>query len=118
MAVARAAAGDTDDTAEQGEQDRLGEELRADMASGGAQRAAQADLGAAFEDRDDHDVGDAYRTDKQRDGTETQEQAVERALRVGPGDQSSRGLAHVDLVGRSRGWPWRPSTPDGMHLAG
>src|SRR5262245_54308385 len=42
--------------AEQGEQDRLGEELAADVALGCTERSAQADLGAAFEDTDEHDV--------------------------------------------------------------
>ena len=50
---------DADGSAEQSEQDGFGEELGADVAFGGAEGAAQADLGAAFEDGDDHDVGDA-----------------------------------------------------------
>ena len=41
---------DTDGPAEQREQDRLGEELRADVALGRAERATEADLGAALED--------------------------------------------------------------------
>ena len=78
--------GDAGGAAEQGEQDRLGEELGADVALGGAERAAQADLGAAFEHGDDHDVGDADGADEQRDGAEPEEEAVERALGVGAGD--------------------------------
>ena len=50
------------------------------MPSGGAEGAAQSDLGAAFEDGDDHDVGDADRADEQGDGAEAEEQAVEGAL--------------------------------------
>ena len=69
------------------------------MAFGGAEGAAQADLGAAFEDGDDHDVGDADRADEQGDGAEAEEQAVERALGVGLGDQGVGGLADVDLAG-------------------
>ena len=90
---------DAGEAAEQGEQDRLGEELGADVAFGGAERAAEADLGAAFEHRDDHDVGDADGADEQGDGAEPEEEAVEGALGVGAGAERGRGLADVDLVG-------------------
>ena len=63
---------------------------RADLRSGGAERAAQADLRAAFEHADDHDVGDADRADEQRDGAEAEEQAVEGALGVGFGGERAR----------------------------
>jgi hypothetical protein len=59
---------------------------------GGAQSTAQADLGAAFEDGDDHDVGDADRADQQGDRAEAEEQGVERALGVGFGGQRGGGL--------------------------
>src|SRR6266536_2413678 len=49
--------GDPGAAAGQREQDGLGQELDADVAFGGAQRPAQPDLGPAFEDGDDHDVG-------------------------------------------------------------
>jgi signal transduction histidine kinase len=52
-------------------------------ALGRAQRAAQADLGAAFQHGDDHDVGDADGPDEQGHRAEAEEQAVERALGVG-----------------------------------
>jgi hypothetical protein len=42
--------GDADGAAEESEQDGFGEELGADVALGGAERAAQSDLGAAFQD--------------------------------------------------------------------
>jgi hypothetical protein len=45
--------------AEQRQEQGLGEELPGDVQPGGAQRPAQADLGAAFQDGDDHNVGDA-----------------------------------------------------------
>jgi hypothetical protein len=51
--------GDAGDAADEGEQDRFGQELRADVPSRGAEGAAEADLGAPFEDADQHDVGDA-----------------------------------------------------------
>ena len=47
-----------DDAADDGEQDRLPEELRADLALRRAEGAPEADLRPAFQDRDDHDVGD------------------------------------------------------------
>ena len=78
---------DTGDAAGQGQQDRLGQELGADLAAGGAQRPAQPDLGAAFQHRDDHDVGHPDRADQQRDRAQSEEQGVERALRVGPGGE-------------------------------
>ena len=94
-----APAADADGAADEGEQDRFGKELDADVAFGGAERAAQPDLGAAFEDGDDHDVGDADCADEERDGAEAQEEAVEGALGVGLGDEGGRGLADVDLAG-------------------
>ena len=70
------------------------------MPLGGAERAAQSDLGAALEDADEHDVGDADGADEQRDGAEAEEETVERALRVGAGGERGGGLADVDLVRR------------------
>jgi hypothetical protein len=64
----------------------------------GAEGAAQSDLGAALEDGDDHDVGDADRADDERDGTEAEEHAIEGAFGVGPGDQGGGGLADVDAA--------------------
>src|SRR5712691_1752440 len=85
--------------AEQGEEDRLGEELRADLAFGSAEGAAKADLGATFEDADQHDVADPDRADQQRDCAEAEEEAVEGALCGGAGGERGGGLADVDLVG-------------------
>ena len=92
MDDARGAAG-------QGQQDRLGQELGADLAPGGAQRPAQPDLGAALEHGDDHDVGHPDRADQQRDRAEAEEQGVERAAGVGLGGERGRGLGDVDLAG-------------------
>ena len=52
--------------------------------------AAQPDLGAPFEDGDDHDVGHADGADQQRDRAQAEEQAVERAGGVGLGGQRRR----------------------------
>src|SRR5206468_12560238 len=41
--------GDAGGAAEEGEEDRLGKELSSDLAFGGAEAAAEADLGAALE---------------------------------------------------------------------
>ena len=76
MAVAADADDGAGDAAEDGEEQGFGEELFGDVAAGGAERAAQADLGAAFEDGDDHDVGDADAADEQGDRAEAEEQAV------------------------------------------
>jgi hypothetical protein len=46
----RGAEGDAEDAAEQSEENGFGEELGADVRFGGAEGAAQADFGAAFED--------------------------------------------------------------------
>lgn len=54
----------TGDAAERREGDRFDDELAADVASGGSERAAQSDLGASFDDGDDHDVRDADSTDE------------------------------------------------------
>ena len=82
-----------------GEQDRLAEELRPDLALGRAEGAAEADLRAAFQHRDDHDVGDADGADDQRHDPEPEEEAVERSGRGGAGGERVGGLADVDLVG-------------------
>ncbi len=78
--------------------DRFGKELCPDLPFGRAEAAAQADLAAALEDADEHDVGDADGADEQRDGAESEEEAIEGALRVGAGGERSGGLADVDLV--------------------
>jgi hypothetical protein len=49
--------------------------LGSDLAFGGAEAAAEADLGAALEHANKHDVGDADRADQQRDGAEAEEQS-------------------------------------------
>jgi len=89
---------DADDAAGQGQQDGLGQELSADLAAGGAQRPAQPDLRAAFQHRDDHDVGHPDRADQQRDRPQSEEQGVERALGVGLGGERVRGLGDGDLA--------------------
>src|SRR4029453_15345899 len=85
--------------AQQRQQQRLDHELGADVALGGAQGAAQADLGAALQHADDHDVGDADPTDQQRHPAKPQQQRVERALGGGLGGQRVGGAGDLDLVG-------------------
>jgi hypothetical protein len=48
--------------------ERLGGELQADVAAGGPEPPAQADLAAALQHGDDHDVGDAKPADQQGPG--------------------------------------------------
>src|SRR5262245_7004257 len=84
--------------AEDGEHDGFGQELGADLPPGRAEGAAEADLGPSFQDGDDHDVGDSYAPDKQGDRAEAEEQAVERALGRGAGDQRGRGAADLDAA--------------------
>ena len=69
-----------EDAADRRQQRRLGQELEADVAAGRAERAAQADLAAALEHRDHHDVRDPDRADQQRHGAEPQQQRRELAL--------------------------------------
>ena len=64
------------DAAEDRQEQGFGQELLGHVAAAGAQGPAQADLGAAFEDGDDHDVGDADPADEQGDGAEAEEQPV------------------------------------------
>ena len=66
--------------ARRGQQQRLDEELRADVAAGRAERAAQADLRPALQHRDDHRVGDADAADQQRDRAEAEEQPGQRVV--------------------------------------
>jgi hypothetical protein len=63
--------------AEQCEQQRLGQELATDVRPGRAQGAPQADLRAALQHRDHHDVGDAHAADQQGDRPEPQQQRGE-----------------------------------------
>ena len=72
------------------------------MAAGGAERSAEADFGAAFEDGDDHDVGDADAADEQGDGAEAEEQPVVGAL---GGDFGFEDVRRGRLTRRSRGRP-------------
>jgi hypothetical protein len=81
------------------EQDRLGQELCADLSAGRAERPPEPDLRAAFEHADDHDVRHTNRAHEQRDGAEPEEQAVEGALSVSTGGERGRWLADVDFVG-------------------
>ena len=112
------ACSDADGATDEGEEDGLGEELDADVASGGPEGAAQPDLGSAFEDRDDHDVGHPDRSDEEGDGAETQEEAVEGALGVGLGDEGGRGLGDVDLAWVLRVGGGGEQVVDGVDLAG
>ena len=109
---------DTDGAADKSEKDGFGEELDADVASGGPKRAAQPDLGAALEDRDDHDVGHPDRPDEERHGAETQEEAVEGTLGVGSGDEGGRGLGDVDLAGVLRVGGGTEQVVDGVDVGG
>jgi hypothetical protein len=56
--------------ADRGQQQRFGQELCGDVSAGGAERGAQADLGAALEHGDDHHVDDPDAADEQRDSAE------------------------------------------------
>src|SRR5262249_60681717 len=75
------------------------QELGPDLPPGRAEGAPEADLGAAFQDRDDHDVGDSDAPHQQGHRAEAEEQAVERAFGRGPGDQGRRGAADLDVAG-------------------
>ena len=114
----RAPSSDADGAADEGEQDGLSEELDADVAFGGAERAPQSDLGSSFEDGDDHDVGHPDRPDQERHRAETQEEVVEGALGVGLGDKGGRRLGHVDLAGVLRVGGGGQQVVDRVDLAG
>ena len=95
MAVAAAADDGAGQAAEERQEEGFGQELLGDVAAGGAQGAAQADLGAAFEDGDDHDVGDADAADEQGDGAQAEEQAVVGAFGGDLGLQDVGGVGDV-----------------------
>jgi len=59
---------------------------------GGPESTAQPDLGASFEDGDDHDLGHPDRTDDEGHRAKAQDQAVESALGVGLGVGLDVGL--------------------------
>src|SRR3972149_2975470 len=90
---------DADGAAETGEEDGFGEELDEDVAPGGAEGAAEADLGATLENADEHDVGDTHRADEEGDGAEAEEEAVEGAFGFGTGFQRGRRPADGDFAG-------------------
>src|SRR5580698_8224036 len=95
-----------DDGAGQAAEDRqehgLGQELLGDVAPGGTQGPTQADLGAALQDRDDHDVGDADAADEEGHGAETEEQYVIDPLGGHLGLQDVRRIADRHDVGVGR----------------
>ena len=83
---------DADDAAES-EQDRLAEELDR-MCPLVAPSARRRPISRSpFEHGDHHDVGDADAADEERHGAEPEEQRVEGALRLGPGDECVRWSA-------------------------
>jgi hypothetical protein len=58
------ASGNAECAADESEEDGLGKELDPDVASRGAQGAAQPDFGSSLQDGDDHDVGHPDCTDQ------------------------------------------------------
>ena len=90
---------DPSDPAEQRQQDRLAEELDADVHRARSERAPQADLRAALEHGDDHHVRDPHAAHQQRDGAQAQEHGGERALGVGARLQRGGGAADGRVFG-------------------
>ena len=90
---------DAGDPAGEREQQRLGQELDAEVPSRRAERAAEADLRPALEDRDHHDVRDPDAADQERDRAEPEEQRREGALGRGARLDRIRRARDVDLVG-------------------
>lgn len=86
----------------QGAENCLGEELNPDLALGGSEGAAQADLRAAFRHGDDHDVGHAYGTAEQGDRA-----AGRRRCRTISRHTQIRSPGKVRLMPRS----WVAATP-------
>jgi hypothetical protein len=99
---------DAGGAADQGHQDGLGQELRADLAAGGAEHPAQPDLLAASQNRDDHDVGHPDRADQQRDRAQAKEQRVEWPLASAWAVSASEGWETVTWFGFT-GLAWSPS---------
>ena len=64
----------------------------------GTLAAAEPDLGASFQHRDDHGVGDADGADDQGYGAQAEEQPVECGFRGGAGDQRVGGSGDGGLV--------------------
>src|SRR5262249_61970237 len=89
-----------------------------DLSFGGAEGAPQADFRAAFKDADEHDVCNADGADKEGDGAESEEQAVEGALCFGAGGEGGGGLADVGFVGRFGGGGGGQERMEGGGLAG
>ena len=70
---------DADHAAEQGQRQRLDQELGEDVAAARADRLADADLAGPLADRDQHDVHDPDAADDQRDRGDPAEQEGQRA---------------------------------------
>ena len=62
--------------------------------------ATEADLRAAFQYRDDHNIGDTDGTYDQCHHSEPEKEAIERPRRGGPGSEHIGRLAHGRLVRR------------------
>jgi hypothetical protein len=61
--------------------------LKSDVVSGGADRSAESDFASAFEDGDDHRVGDADAADQKRDRAEREQQSGEDFIDGGAGGE-------------------------------
>ena len=89
----------------------LGQDLQADVAPRGAERAAQPDLPAPFEDRQHHDVRDSDRADQKRHRAESEQERRELSAGGGSGlervgrdtDADSVGCLWVGRRGQQRG---------------
>jgi hypothetical protein len=92
--------GDADDdaaaAANGGQQECFGEELQPDVAAGGAQGAAESDLGTSLEDSDHHGIGNADTPDEERDGTGAARARVTRGVIRGAEVERVRHATSVD----------------------
>ena len=61
------------------------------MSFGGAETRRRPISERRSRTEDDHDVGDADRTDDEGNGAESEKQTVEGTLRVGLGDEAADG---------------------------
>ncbi len=73
--------------------------LRGDVPAGGTQGPAQADLDAALQDGDEHDVHDPDGCDEQGDHAEGDQQVGERVVSRCPGGQR-RPARDAEAAGR------------------
>ena len=98
---------DADQAAEDGQRDRLDQELRQDVAAARADRLADADLARPLADRHEHDVHDPDAADDERDRGDAARAAATAAPVIELNVLSSCDWSEIEKSSVPCAVPWR-----------